>query len=73
VKHLTHTYEIGHENRDETIAWIQRHGIRFAMLLPVKKPGSYYVRSAVKDAESGNVGSAYQFIAIKALGLTVAE
>jgi hypothetical protein len=64
LKYLTHTYEIGHENRDETIAWIQRHGIRFAMLLPVKKPGSYYVRSAVKDIESGNIGSAYQFIEI---------
>ena len=64
LKPLTHSYEIGHENRDENIAWIQRHGIKFAMLLPVKKPGSYYVRSAVKDVESGNVGSAYQFIEI---------
>jgi hypothetical protein len=61
---LTHTYEIGHENKDENIAWIQKHGIRFAMLLPVKKPGAYYVRSAVKDVASGNVGSAYQFIEI---------
>ena len=40
LKPLTHTYEIASENRDENIAWIQRHGIRFAMLLPVKKPGS---------------------------------
>ena len=64
LKHSTHTYEIGHENRDENIAWIQQHGIRFAMMLPVKKPGSYYVRIAVKDSESGNVGSAYQFIEI---------
>jgi len=64
LKPLTHTYEIGHENRDENIAWIHKHGIRFAMLLPVKKPGSYYVRSAVKDFESGKVGSAYQFIEI---------
>ena len=64
LKPLTHTYEIGHENRDENIALIQQHGIRFAMMLPVKKPGSYYVRTAVKDSESGNVGSAYQFIEI---------
>ena len=64
LKQLTHTYEIGHENRDENIALIQKHGIRFAMLLPVKKPGNYYVRSAVKDVESGKVGSAYQFIEI---------
>ena len=64
LKLLTHTYEIGHENRDENIAWIQQHGIRFAMMLPVKKPGSYYVRAAVKDSASGNVGSTYQFLEI---------
>ena len=64
LKQLTHTYEIVHENRNENIALIRKYGIRFAMLLPVKKPGSYYVRTAVKDVESGNVGSAYQFIEI---------
>ncbi len=64
IKQVTHTYAIGHEHRDENIAWIRQHGIRFAMLLPVKKSGFYYVRSAVKDIESGNVGSAYQFIEI---------
>ncbi|MDR1729034.1 MAG: VWA domain-containing protein [Acidobacteriota bacterium] len=64
TKQVTHTYEIGREHRDETVAGIRRHGIRFAMLLPVKKPGAYYVRSAVKDMGSGHVGSAYQFIEI---------
>ena len=46
------------------IDWIRKHGIRFSMLLPVKKPGHYYIRIAVKDVESGKVGSAYQFLEI---------
>jgi len=49
-------------------AWVRRHGIRFSMLLPVKKPGFYYVRTAVQDKESGRVGSAYQFLEISDLG-----
>jgi len=63
-KHVTHTFNITPEKKSENIAWIQKHGIRFAMLLPVKKPGSYYVRIAVEDKDSGKVGSAYQFVEI---------
>ena len=55
---------ISNVNSPENIALLQRHGIRFAMLLPVKKPGSYYVHTAVKDAETGKIGSAYQFVEI---------
>ena len=51
--------------------WIRKHGIRFSMLLPVQKPGSYYIRVAVKDAESGKVGSAYQFLEIPDLNREV--
>lgn len=50
--------------KPENLEWVQEHGIRFSMLLPVKNPGSYYVRAAVRDAATGNVGSAYQFVAI---------
>ena len=46
------------------VDWVQKHGIRFSMLLPVKKPDSYYIRVSVQDKESGNVGSAYQFLEI---------
>ena len=63
-KHVKHTFNIEPENKAENLAWIQKHGIRFAMLLPVKKPGSYYVRTAVEDTESGKTGSAYQFVEI---------
>jgi VWFA-related protein len=59
-----YTFDINPEKKAENLAWIQKHGIRFAMLLPVKRPGSYYVRIAVRDAESGKIGSAYQYVDI---------
>lgn len=49
---------------DENLEWVRESGIRFTILLPVKKPGSYYVRAAVKDMASEKVGSAYQFVEI---------
>ncbi|MDR0311422.1 MAG: hypothetical protein LBJ21_07540, partial [Acidobacteriota bacterium] len=58
------------------VEWIQKHGIRFSMLLPVKKPGAYYVRVSVQDKESGKVGSAYQFLEIpdlKKKGLALSD
>ena len=50
--------------KKENLQWVRDHGIRFSLFLPVKKPGAYYVRAAVKDQVSGAVGSAYQFIEI---------
>ena len=50
------------------IAWVQKHGIRFSMLLPVKKSGPYYIRVSVQDKETGKVGSAYQFLEIPDIG-----
>jgi VWFA-related protein len=50
--------------KNENLQWVKDHGIRFSLILPVKNPGPYYVRVAVKDPESGKVGSAYQFIDI---------
>ena len=49
---------------DINVAWIRKHGMRFSMLIPVKNPGPYYIRMAVKDKESEKVGSAYQFLEI---------
>ena len=73
--HAQYTFKVEPEKKSENLAWIQKHGIRFAMLVPVKKPGSYYVRAAVHDAKSGKVGSAYQYMEIpdldgKALALS---
>jgi len=62
---IKHTFD---NIKPENIAWVQKHGIRFSMLLPVKKPGYYSVHIAVQDTESGKVGSAYQSVEIPDLG-----
>ncbi|MCL2878494.1 MAG: VWA domain-containing protein, partial [Acidobacteria bacterium] len=59
-----YTFDIDPEKKSENLAWIQKHGIRFSLLLPVKKPGYYTVRIAVQDSESGKVGSAWQSMEI---------
>jgi hypothetical protein len=50
--------------KDENLPQIQENGVSFNLFLPVKNPGYYYVRTAIKDSISGKVGSAYQFIEI---------
>jgi VWFA-related protein len=60
---------------NEEIQWIRDHGFRFALSLPIKKPGGYYIRVAARDQATGAMGSAYQFIEIpdlkkKILGLS---
>jgi len=75
-RHAQYTFNFGAENKAENIAWIQKYGIRFSMLLPVKNPGSYTVRVAVHDMKSGKVGSVYQFVEIpdlKKKGLALSD
>jgi hypothetical protein len=50
--------------KEENIPWVREHGIKFSLTLAVKKPGIYYVRTAVWDPMSGKMGSAYQYIEI---------
>jgi VWFA-related protein len=50
--------------KDENIPQLQKQGLRFCLTLPIKKPGQYYIRVAVKDEKSGKFGSAYQFVEI---------
>jgi VWFA-related protein len=50
--------------KQEEIPWIKENGLRFSISLPVKKPGAYYIRIAIKDLTSGKMGSAYQFAEI---------
>ena len=50
--------------RNEYLQNIERKGISFDLYLPVKKPGAYYVRIAVKDRASGKIGTAYRFLEI---------
>jgi VWFA-related protein len=53
---------------EENLDYIRKYGMRFSLALPVKKPGPYYLRVAVKDELSGKIGSAYQFVDIPDLG-----
>jgi hypothetical protein len=50
--------------KEENLAWVKKNGVRFALQYPVRKPGAYYFRIAVKDQLSGKIGSVYQFIEI---------
>jgi hypothetical protein len=49
---------------DAEIPMLRKHGIGFPLAIPAKKPGSYFVRAAIRDVASGKVGSAYKFIEI---------
>jgi VWFA-related protein len=41
-----------------------RSGLIYVVTLPVKKPGAYQLRMAVRDSESARVGSANQYIEV---------
>jgi VWFA-related protein len=49
---------------DSDIEWIKENGLKISITIPAVKPGSYYVRAAVKDLATGAIGSAYQFLDI---------
>jgi hypothetical protein len=49
---------------DQDLSRIRQEGLDFDVYLPVKNPGDYYVRAAVRDRASGKIGSAYQFLEI---------
>jgi VWFA-related protein len=75
-KQVKYTFNIQPEKKSENIAWFQEHGIRFSVLLPVKKPGFYTVRIAIQDVESGKTGSAWQSVEIpdlKKSGLALSD
>jgi len=50
--------------KEENIPMLKEQGLRFSLTLPIKKPGPYYVRVAVRDETSKKIGSAYQFIEV---------
>ena len=55
---------------------IEQEGFVYHFAFPVKKPGAYQYRVAVRDDQSGRVGSASQFIEVpnlKKSGLTVSS
>jgi VWFA-related protein len=50
--------------RGDAFSQILKHGVVYAMKVPIKKPGAYQLRVAVRDALSEKLGSASQFIEV---------
>jgi len=50
--------------RGDTYDRVMRDGLVYQMQVPVKKPGAYQLRMAVRDASTEKVGSASQFIEV---------
>jgi VWFA-related protein len=50
--------------RNEAYDSIRRDGLVYTMRVPVKKPGAYQLRVAVRDAGTEKLGSASQFIEV---------
>lgn len=58
--HRTHTLRL----RGQTFERIRSEGLVYQVLVPVKKPGAYQLRTALKDVVSKRIGSASQFIQV---------
>jgi VWFA-related protein len=50
--------------RGEAYDLVRREGLVYQMQVPVKKPGAYQLRVAVRDASTEKLGSASQFIEV---------
>jgi VWFA-related protein len=49
---------------DEMYKRIVKNGFVYYFTLPIKKPGAYQFRAAIRDVQTGKVGSASQFIEV---------
>ncbi|HEX8921331.1 MAG TPA: VWA domain-containing protein [Pyrinomonadaceae bacterium] len=54
--------------RGETYKQALENGIVFILTVPVKKPGAYQLRAALRDTATERVGSASQFIEVPDIG-----
>jgi VWFA-related protein len=67
--------EIGHLSTGFSVALTSegadtalRDGLAYVLSLPIKRPGGYQVRFAVRDRESGALGSAGEFVQVDDIG-----
>ena len=54
--------------RGEALRLMLSEGLVYRMSVPIKKPGAYQLRVAVRDSQTDRVGSASQFIEVPDLG-----
>ena len=50
--------------RGKTYANMLHYGLNYSLLVPIKKPGPYQLRTAVRDTATNRTGSAYEFIEV---------
>lgn len=50
--------------RDDTYKRFLKNGLAYSLSVPIKKPGAYQLRVAVRDAATSRLGSAGQFIEV---------
>jgi VWFA-related protein len=66
VDQITKTYTI--KVRGESYEQALKYGLIYNMNVPIKKPGPYQLRIAVRDSTTSHVGSASQFIEVPDIG-----
>jgi hypothetical protein len=62
IEQINQTQSI--KSRDAGLREIREKGLVLSVVVPVKKPGAYQMRVALRDETSGQIGSAYQFIEV---------
>jgi VWFA-related protein len=63
IDQISKTYTLTVKN-DQSFQNLLKNGFVYHFLFPIKKPGAYQMRVAIRDTASSNVGSANQFIEV---------
>jgi hypothetical protein len=66
VDHIAKGYQIS--MRPDRFSEMLREGFIYSVLVPIKKPGGYQLRLAVRDASNSRLGTASQFIDVPDIG-----
>ena len=62
VDQLSHTHTL--RLRGEAYENALKHGVTYSISVPIKKPGAYQLRTALRDVDSNRIGSASQFVEV---------
>ncbi len=62
VDTLSHTHTL--RMRGKALENAVRKGITYSIFVPIKKPGAYQLRTALRDVASDRIGSASQFVEV---------
>ncbi|HWN08199.1 MAG TPA: VWA domain-containing protein [Pyrinomonadaceae bacterium] len=60
----THTLKLDRPAYENAV----KHGVTYTINVPIKKPGAYQLRTALRDVASNQIGSASQFVEVPNLG-----